>query len=510
MSFNVYQRANNSSNLYAAIKSRSSNSGSAGCPFLYSKEVNQCQQYRHTVKVTPNNSPGFDRTIRFDLPNYGFLEHMFLETEVTSRFNTAANPTVTAVGTDQPALAFGFGAYVFDTVRLIFRGQTVAELDSEYIMARFLQDMDKERVQNFQTMVGGFPAGTANTAAGAEAHWDATGRNLLSINKPENQGKHKYYCPLPFWFCETTSRALDLSILHSALTVEIDVRPAAKLTSVVGRGSDDTAADPGYVQASQLANDKLQMSLQCHIAELPAEEVKMYRGVTYKPGSTPHSQLGYDIVKSVYSLDATQTKHTIKLNDFSGLVQRLYIIPVLSTARTANLYMKNRYTIAGGTTNELQFKTVRLKSVDQELYEREDNGVCAIRGRYFLEDYDVAPSIITKQHLTGPVLMDRYLQNSASLFESDRIIDDEDIGARVRAAGVATINFKTDWDIRSSATGSLSFGTVHNPTLELEFESQPSANEGTTVDIVIFAEVNNIMLYETNSAGATGLRRLIG
>ena len=110
MSFNVYQRANNSSNLYAAIKSRSSNSGSAGCPFLYSKEVNQCQQYRHTVKVTPNNSPGFDRTIRFDLPNYGFLEHMFLETEVTSRFNTAANPTVSAVGTDQPALAFGFGA----------------------------------------------------------------------------------------------------------------------------------------------------------------------------------------------------------------------------------------------------------------------------------------------------------------------------------------------------------------------------------------------------------------
>ena len=171
---------------------------------------------------------------------------------------------------------------------------------------------------------------------------------------------------------------------------------------------------------------------------------------------------------------------------------------------------RSLYTNAAGGTNELQFKTVRLKSVDQELYEREDNGVCAIRGKYFLEDYDAAASIVTKQHLTGPVLMDRYLQNSASLFESDRIIDDEDIGARVRAAGVATINFKTDWDIRSSATGSLSFGTVHNPTLELEFDSQPSANEGTTVDIVIFAEVNNIMLYETNSAGATGLRRLIG
>ena len=56
------------------------------------------------------------------------------------------------------------------------------------------------------------------------------------------------------------------------------------------------------------------------------EEIKMYRSVTYKPGGAPHSQLGYDVYRSDYTLDATVAEgfvHTIKLNNFSGLVQRL-------------------------------------------------------------------------------------------------------------------------------------------------------------------------------------------
>ena len=62
------------------------------------------------------------------------------------------------------------------------------------------------------------------------------------------------------------------------------------------------------------------------MAELPAPELKMFRDVSYCPGGQPLSQLGYDILTSTHMVSlATATEHKIKLNDFSGLVQRLYV-----------------------------------------------------------------------------------------------------------------------------------------------------------------------------------------
>ena len=53
-------------------------------------------------------------------------------------------------------------------------------------------------------------------------------------------------------------------------------------------------------------------------------------------------QLGYDILTSVHNVNTTSTKtHSIKLNDFSGLVQRLYVYAVDNAERTTNnLYLK--------------------------------------------------------------------------------------------------------------------------------------------------------------------------
>ena len=42
MASQLVQRANNASNLYATIKSRGSNTGPAGCGYIYASEVNQC------------------------------------------------------------------------------------------------------------------------------------------------------------------------------------------------------------------------------------------------------------------------------------------------------------------------------------------------------------------------------------------------------------------------------------------------------------------------------------
>lgn len=43
-------------------------------------------------------------------------------------------------------------------------------------------------------------------------------------------------------------------------------------------------------------NRALRNQLQCHLAELPAPELKMFRDVSCKPGGEPLSQLGYDIL----------------------------------------------------------------------------------------------------------------------------------------------------------------------------------------------------------------------
>ena len=69
---------------------------------------------------------------------------------------------------------------------------------------------------------------------------------------------------------------------------------------------------------------------------------------------------------------------------------------------------------------------------------------------------------------------------------------------------IHTINFKSDWDQRTSATGSISFGTLHNPTLSVTFEDAVSGS----MDIIVIAELNNLVLYSTNGAGATSIRRI--
>ena len=207
---------------YATIKSRGSNSGPAGCGYIYASEVNQCPCFRHKVKVTPQNSGGYDRTVRFELPNYGFLEHVFLESLFSANSGMTAADNALTVDT---ALCWGSGAYLFSEARLVFRGQEVAKLSSDYIVARHLQDLSEERLDNFLDMVGGFPVGSPNTT-------DTTGSTNRTGRYKLAEGKQRYYCPLNFWFTETRSRALDLSILHSPITIEIDVRPFSQIEDV--------------------------------------------------------------------------------------------------------------------------------------------------------------------------------------------------------------------------------------------------------------------------------------
>ena len=494
MASQLVQRANNASNLYATIKSRGSNTGPAGCGYIYASEVNQCPCFRHKVKITPQNSPGYDRTVRFELPNYGFLENVFLEShfaQATTHFGTIGAGSAAGQATDLAgdpdkydiALTWGAGAFVFSEARIMFRGQEVAKITSDYIVTRHMMDLSEERLENFLSAIGGFPLGSKNTVATAAHTTNRTGR----YQRTEDANGQRFYCPLNFWFTETRSRALDLSILHSPITLEVDVRPFS--------GVKEAKLAAGPSAPSEVTLNEL--ALQCFLAELPAPELKMFRDVSYKPGGEPLSQLGYDILTSVHNVDTSTSKtHSIKLNDFSGLVQRLYIIAVDNGDRTTH----NRYLKA----TDLMSKVV-FESVDTEIYEREHMGFVTINGKYVSEDVSSTGSAASESKLVGERLMDYYLQPSKDLPDPYRLYDSDSNGAQICPGCFHAINFKSDWDQRTSATGSLSFGTIHNPTLKITFDASINI---ASLDIIIIAELNNMILYSTNTAGATSIRRI--
>ena len=116
-----------------------------------------------------------------------------------------------------------------------------------------------------------------------------------------------------------------------------------------------------------------------------------------------------------------------------------------------------------------------------------------------------AAPIIT--HQTGERLMDHYLRPSRNLEKNfvcfDAQSDATKVGAQVCPSAIHSINFKSDWDQRTSATGSVSFGTLHNPTLDVTFAAAETGN----IDVIVIAELNNLILYQTNGAGATSIRR---
>ena len=147
---------------------------------------------------------------------------------------------------------------------------------------------------------------------------------------------------------------------------------------------------------------------------------------------------------------------------------------------------------------------MRLESVDQEIYEREHMDYVAIEGSHSNTQSVKAANSTTERHMVGERLMDRYIRPSRNLEKPFIALDSSSAGANVIPSCIHTINFKSDWDQRTSATGSVSFGTLHNPTLTVEFDTTGLSGN---YDVIVIAELNNLILYQTNGAGATSIRR---
>lgn len=459
-------RANENSSLYTAIKNRSSASGGAGCQQIYRSEINHCPAVKTRVEIASQSNAGYDRTIQFQLPNYGFLDSLYLRTVFSAR---SGSPSTS----DGVSLVWGAGAFVFTEVRLVYQGHTIARMSPEYIISRYMTESESVRRAYFGRMVGadgqitGTASGTSLVASGARLSKDPEARTI-GLTQTFN-------CPLPFFFEESLSRSLDLGILQSPLHLEVDVGSQERAHSLI------TTAGTGCSISS--------MSIVNYLTELHPDEQKQFRAISYQPAGTPLTQLAYNTTTHIESTVSTGAKKTIKLNMFSGLVERLYIYARdndVATSATVKDYF-----------NLLPIKSIKLQSTGTDIVDFSN-----------LSGQDKDLEWFNSKSVFIPPLS---VVNTATAGTALQTGIDGSNHSGKHLENIYCLNFKQGWNARTSADGSLSFGTLSIPQLEIEFETS-SDFSGTTasgnVDIVIVAEQLDLVSYQTNSAGATSIRAI--
>lgn len=458
----IQLRANENSALFNSIKARSSAVGGRGCDFLYNKEQNSCAFAKQKVEVSPHNNPNYSVNVKYQLPNFGFLNKMYLKTEFGSATNTAS--TTNLVGLIKHA------GIPFKSARLIYQGSEIARISDRYIFARLYSETSGSRVDYLDKMIGGdydqtHLASGSNGSTSADRD-SAHAEERTKGGSAPNDGKQYFYCPLPFFFEETLSRNIDLGALASELYLEVEMRSQAELHSVI------TTAGKGCPIADQ--------SLICFLNVLHADEERSFRAVSYRPAGTPLTQIGLNTTTHQESNLTYNSTHSIKLNMFSGQVQRLYVF--------ATLYADENSATARKRTIPIALKTIKLKSTGSDIYKME------------------ALSTDNEKY------MEWYNTNNPNLPPLE-----QGVGSRPKTTPVENIyciNFKHGWNNRGSADGSLAFNGLSIPELEVAVETSAGADmSGNSAvsgnfNLHIVSEQLALISYITNANGSTHLRTL--
>lgn len=454
-SASVMLRANENSSLYNSLKSRDSAIGGRGNPFLYSSEQNFAPCVKSKVEIGTQNTAGYDRVVKIELGNYGMLNKLYLKTKYSARSGTAG-------GSDGVALR-RFAGVPFNEARLVYQGTTISRISYEYVVARLLTETDDRRLGLLNEMIQGdhvIHTGSAFTHAATKWSTDPEQRTIAGSGVVD--GTQTFYCPLEFWFQESLSRNIDLGVLASPLTLELDMKSQAGNHGVI------TTAGTGCTIA--------EMSAICFLWEQHADEERAFRSVSYKPSGAPLTQIGFSTTHHEEGNVAYGSSGSIKLNDFSGQIQRLYVFAVLKSAVDS--------ASVGQDWSLVPFESLTLKSTGTDIYKMDKLGTQKER---MLEWFNTNNPNVAKM--------------GTSLATSD-----------VRADLIYCINFKEGWNNRGSADGSLAGGTLSIPTLHYEFAVQHGDESGVyagaNVNIHIVSENINLISYITNANGSTHLRSL--
>ena len=460
-SASVMLRANENSSLYNSLKSRDSAIGGRGNPFLYSSEQNFAPAVKTKVEVGTQNTAGYDRVVKIELPNYGMLNRLYLKTKYSAGTHTASATVGVALRR--------FAGVPFDEARLVYQGTTIARISYEYIVARLLTETDDRRLGLLNELIQGnhcshVSHANTNNFESTLTKWSANPEERSGVGSGVNDGTQCFYCPLEFWFQESLSRNIDLGVLSSPLTLELDMKSQSKNHSVIH------TAGTGCGIA--------EMKAICYMWEQHADEERAFRSVTYKPSGAPLTQIGFSTTHHVEGNVSHSVAGSIKLNDFSGQIQRLYVFASLSASVTS--------ATVGQDWDLKAFESLTLRSTGTDVYKMEKLGTEKER---MVEWFNTNNPHVAKMGsslatVTNPVRTDL----------------------------IYCISFKEGWNNRGSADGSLCGGTMSIPTLHYSFGAsgadQSGKDAGGAVDIHIISENINLISYITNANGSTHLRSL--
>ncbi len=461
MNPSVITRANQNSSLYQTIKAR--NSKQDVFDYNVSGEKNICEVARSKVIVNSTstmNATG-QQTLKFELPNYGLLEDLYLKTKFTS--GTAGQNV--ADGSKGIALTNFAGAFAWTKCRLVFQGTTIFEWTPEWVMTSQYTRATRERAGQLNLMLGGDVIGVENNSIASR-----TGRRLIS----SCAGGIELMAPLKAFWSDSLGRAFDLYSLNSKVHLEVDYRSNALAHEEI----DDADMASTYAGAE----------LVCYLAELSPEALSAYQSRNYVPGSVS-SQLGFttthfsELVTTPVLITGTSTTgNRIKLNSISGLVRRLYIFANLEDSETAKKYFEPQ-----------KIARIRLLANNQVIHEQEE---------FMLLGADDAS---TSNGYKTDGIVEMFRNNLPMSFGDSTALPaaadakPASVGGGSEISRVCVVNFGYSPDDYSSADGSVSFSQMNNIELEIFFGSEASTNNH---NVHIVAEMLTANTYNVSSTGA--------
>jgi len=472
----LIHRSNANSSLYNTIKAR--NSKQNVYDYVNEGESNICPVARSKVIVNPTTSmsSGGNQTIKFELPNFGLLEDLYLQTKFLQGSTNVAD------GSTDTALVDFAGAFAFTRVRITYQNSTLWEATPEALLCGLYSRADSERGVQLDAMLGSAPLGAASNTSteliGRRALASANGGQVLS-------------CPLKAWFTESLGRAWDLYSLSSRAYVEVDYRANGDVHEV----ADSTKC---------LFDD---CNLVCYMAELSPEELVRYQSSNYAPNSVS-SQLAYnttlfsDSISSPVLITSTSTAgNKIKIQSISGLCRRLFVFATLDSVRssaTAKSYMSS-----------VDLSQVQLLANNQIIYELENCGV----------GVDSLASLSAGNGYHTDAVVEAFRNNMPMGFRGNNADNETTTtysvpdpitsgfgftkGGKFSPAHVKVINFGYNPNDRASADGSLSLSQLGNPEISVKF---PTGTSDVAHTLHVVAEILTIATYNTSSTGSINFK----
>lgn len=470
----LIHRANENSSLYNTVKAR--NSKQNVFDYVNEGELNVCAYAKSRVIVNPTTSLNSDggQTIKFELPNFGLLADMYLQTEF-ARGDTNAD-----TGAKDCFLVDMAGAFTFSKIRVVYNGNTVFETTPEHLVVSLYARATREQSLVLDGMLGSGITGAAN-----DTHGNLEGRMAMA----SSFGGQKLSCPLKCWFSESVGRNFDLYSLSSKCFLEVDYRPILDV-----HGKAETAGDRITYAGSNLV---------CFLNELSPQELSAYQSRNYAP-NTVSSQLGYSTTMLTESLatpvvaTATTKGNTVKINSISGLVRRLYVFATADSDRAS--------TSAKAYMNIVDISAIKLSANNQVIYEIADCGVgidslSRTAGNGYQTDQFVE---MYHNKLIGPC-------NSTVASDTFKLMDvgiDKSLGKTTGDefdfSKVKVINFGMNPDDYSSADGALALSQINVPELEIKF---PTGTSGAH-SVHVIAEMITLNTYNTSATGQINFKSI--